>query len=87
MCTISCKVDDDVKTNSEAIFESLGITMSAAISMFLRATIREEGLPINTKLKTRDECHIQPDWLLVYRIIEDCLILELCYTGTHSDLF
>ena len=55
MCTISCKVDDDVKTNSEAIFESLGITMSAAINMFLRATIREEGLPINTKLKTRDE--------------------------------
>lgn len=87
MCTISCKVDDDVKTNSEAIFESLGITMSAAINMFLRATIREEGLPINTKLKTRAECHIQPDWRLVYRIIEDCLILELCYTGTHSDLF
>ena len=55
MCTISCKVDDDVKTNSEAIFESLGITMSAAINMFLRATIREEGLPISTKLKTRDE--------------------------------
>ena len=55
MCTISCKVDDDVKANSEAIFESLGITMSAAINMFLRATIREEGLPISTKLKTRDE--------------------------------
>ena len=55
MCTISCKVDDEVKANSEAIFESLGITMSAAINMFLRATIREEGLPINTKLRTRDE--------------------------------
>ena len=33
------------------------------------------------------ECHVEPDWLLVYSIIEDCLILELCYTGTHSDLF
>lgn len=33
------------------------------------------------------ECHIQPDWLLVYRIDEDILTLVLAYTGTHSDLF
>lgn len=33
------------------------------------------------------ECHILPDWLLVYRVIDAELILELCYTGTHSDLF
>ncbi|EEX47856.1 type II toxin-antitoxin system RelE/ParE family toxin [Jonquetella anthropi] len=33
------------------------------------------------------ECHIAPDWLLVYRIIEDQLVLVLSQTGTHSDLF
>lgn len=33
------------------------------------------------------ECHIQPDWLLVYRIEEDVLVLTLTRTGTHSDLF
>ena len=33
------------------------------------------------------ECHIQPDWLLVYKIQEDILILTLSETGTHSDLF
>lgn len=33
------------------------------------------------------ECHILPDWLLVYRLIDAELILELCYTGTRSDLF
>ena len=32
------------------------------------------------------ECHIQPDWLLIYRIIENTLILSLVRTGTHSDL-
>lgn len=32
------------------------------------------------------ECHIQPDWLLVYRIYEDRLLLVLTRTGTHSDL-
>lgn len=33
------------------------------------------------------ECHIEPDWLLVYRIIENELLLELLYTGAYSDLF
>ena len=33
------------------------------------------------------ECHIQPDWLLIYRIDEDALFLFLSRTGSHSDLF
>ena len=33
------------------------------------------------------ECHITPDWLLIYEIIDDRLILSLTGTGTHSDLF
>ena len=33
------------------------------------------------------ECHITPDWLLIYEIYEDELILYLTRTGTHSDLF
>lgn len=33
------------------------------------------------------ECHITPDWLLVYKIEKDILILSLTRTGTHSDLF
>jgi mRNA interferase YafQ len=33
------------------------------------------------------ECHILPDWLLIYRLEEDILVLTLTRTGTHSDLF
>lgn len=33
------------------------------------------------------ECHLQPDWLLVYKIVEQQLVLTLYRTGTHSDLF
>ena len=33
------------------------------------------------------ECHIEPDWLLIYRIENDILVLTLSRTGTHSDLF
>ncbi len=33
------------------------------------------------------ECHIQPDWLLVYKIEKKRCVLYLLNTGTHSDLF
>jgi len=35
--------------------------------------------------KDRRECHIEPDWLLIYRIEENKIIFER--TGTHADLF
>lgn len=37
--------------------------------------------------KDHRECHVQSDWLLVYRIENDLLILTLSRTGRHSDLF
>ena len=33
------------------------------------------------------ECHVQPDWLLIYKIHDDALILLLARTGSHSDLY
>ena len=33
------------------------------------------------------ECHVLPDWLLIYRIEDEVLVLTLARTGTHSDLF
>lgn len=33
------------------------------------------------------ECHVLPDWLLIYRIEDDVLVLTLTRTGTHIDLF
>lgn len=33
------------------------------------------------------ECHILPDWLLVYRIEDNVLVLTLVRSGTHSDIF
>ena len=53
-----------------------------------------EELPIKNKVHRLSgsysdyyECHIQPDWLLVYQFFNDKLILSLVRTGTHSDLF
>lgn len=55
-----------------------------------------EQKPLPKKYKDHDlagdyvgyrECHITPDWLLIYEIRDNELILCLTRTGTHSDLF
>lgn len=33
------------------------------------------------------ECHIEPDWLLMYQIHDDILVLSATATGSHADLF
>lgn len=43
--------------------------------------------PLKGNYKDCMECHIEPDWLLVYKIEEELLILSLQRTGTHSDIF
>lgn len=43
--------------------------------------------PLEGNYKGHRECHVTPDWLLVYFKERDALILTLVETGTHSDLF
>ena len=38
-----------------------------------------------TDYKSRRECHIEPDWLLIYKLVSNEIIFER--TGTHGDLF
>ena len=42
---------------------------------------------LSGELKDFRECHIEPDWLLMYQIQEDRLILTATATGSHADLF
>ena len=48
---------------------------------------RDHALTNTKEFKDVRECHIQPDWLLIYKIHRDSLILKLIRTGSHSDLF
>ena len=43
--------------------------------------------PLLGEFKDFRECHIQPDWLLIYSVDDEELELYLFRTGTHSDLF
>lgn len=48
---------------------------------------RDHAFTNSHNYKNVRECHIEPDWLLIYRVQKDMLILELIRTGSHSDLF
>lgn len=50
MANINFKVDDTIKEQAEAVFKSLGLSTTAAVTMFLRETAEKGQLPFNPNL-------------------------------------
>ena len=64
--------------------------LKRAVELLARGESLPAGLrdhPLAGLWKGHRELHLEPDWLLVYRIEESILILELVDTGSHADLF
>ncbi|MGI5077665.1 type II toxin-antitoxin system YafQ family toxin [Treponema maltophilum] len=53
----------------------------------LPAAYRDHPLINSKNYKNMRECHIAPDWLLIYKIVKKVPVLQLIRTGTHGDLF
>lgn len=49
---VSIRMDKEVKAKAEALFSEMGISLSAAINMFLRQAVREEAIPFRVTLRT-----------------------------------
>lgn len=49
---VSIRIDEDVKRESEQLFGELGLTLSAAVNVFLRQAIRHGGLPFEVRVDT-----------------------------------
>ena len=49
---LNIRTDKDIKEQADQIFSELGLNMTTAINMFLRTTIRENGIPFSLKLDT-----------------------------------
>ena len=47
---LNIRIDKEVKIAAERIFEELGLNMTTAVNIFLRQTIRENGIPFELKL-------------------------------------
>lgn len=52
---LNIRTDKDIKDQAEMIFNELGLTMTTAINIFLRTTIREHGIPFALKLDVPNE--------------------------------
>lgn len=52
---LNIRIDKDVKDNADKIFAELGLNMTTAVNMFLRTTIRENGIPFSLKLDVPNE--------------------------------
>ena len=68
--------------NLDKLFEAIDILANGGT---LETKYRDLDLTGNYK-GTR-ECHIEPDWLLIYEICGDVLVLMLYRLGSHSELF
>ena len=66
----------------DKLFEVISILSSGAA---LGPEFHDHDL--SGKYKGTRECHVEPDWLLIYEIRNDVLVLMLYRLGTHSDLF
>ncbi|MBP3360036.1 MAG: type II toxin-antitoxin system YafQ family toxin [Clostridia bacterium] len=52
----------------------------------LPSKYKDHKLNDSKEYKGMRECHIDPDWLLIYKVYKDKLVLQLIRTGSHSDL-
>ena len=67
----------------KSLEKSVGVAASLISQAPLESRFRNHKL--TGDFKDRWECHLEPDWLLVYKVFKDEIIFER--TGTHSDLF
>lgn len=86
-------------TRSNRFLKDLKLAIKRGLNINELATVVEmlqEGKSLDEKYKDHPlqgiyhdfrECHIEPDWLLIYRIDKEELELFLFRTGSHSDLF
>lgn len=49
MCTVSFKIDDDDKKKAQMLFESMGLSFSGAMNIFVKACINAQGIPFEIK--------------------------------------
>lgn len=68
--------------NLDRLFE---VVEKLANGEILEAKYRDHALTGN--YKDSRECHIEPDWLLIYEIKNETLVLMLSRVGSHSELF
>ncbi len=53
MPTTTVRIEPELKEQANKVFDGLGISLSAAVNAFLKAVVREQGIPFDMRLETR----------------------------------
>ena len=77
----------NIKKRNKDLTKLTKVVNKLASGEELEEKYRDHALVNNLRFKDCRECHIEPDWLLVYKKNNKELTLFLIETGTHSDLF
>ena len=75
-----------IKQNKN-IDELLEVIVKLANKETLDQKYRNHNLINDKTYKDCSECHIRPDWLLIYKYVDEKLVLVLFATSSHSELF
>lgn len=76
-----------VKKQGKDISKLDNVIKQLTNGIMLEPKYRDPKLYDNKKFKDCRECHIEPDWLLIYKTDNNQLILLLVENGSHSELF
>ena len=52
MAQVNIRIDDDIKSKAEALFDEMGLSMSTAVNMFVRQAVRQGAIPFEITTKT-----------------------------------
>ena len=77
----------NIKKRNKDLLKLTEIVNKLANDIELDIKNRDHRLVNNLRFQNCRECHIEPDWLLIYKKDNNNLILFLIETGSHSDLF
>ena len=76
-----------IKKQGKDISKLERVVSKIANKELLEEKYKDHQLNDNKRYKGCRECHIESDWLLIYKIIDNEIILLLIETGSHSELF
>lgn len=76
-----------IKKQGRDVQKLINVVSKLANGLELEEKYKNHLLIDSKNYKGCGECHIEPDWLLVYRYVDNELILILIATGSHSELF
>jgi len=71
MTQVSMRVDEEIKTQAEELFSDIGLTMTTAFNLFLRAAIREQKIPFELSRNTNSRAMATVDELQAIKEFED----------------